>query len=77
MRLQAAHTRPPTPAHTRHRLEALRRRSPNAVAFFAAHAQAGSRLMPKQLPLELYRTALEPHRARGQRWRGASVQRRR
>jgi hypothetical protein len=33
--------------------------------------------MPKELPLELYRTALEPHRARGQRWRGASVQRRR
>jgi hypothetical protein len=24
---------PPTPANTRHRLEALRRRSPNAVAF--------------------------------------------
>ena len=54
---------------------ALRRRSPNAVAVFAAHAQASGWLMPKLRPLELSDTALEPRRAHGQRRRGASAQR--
>ena len=65
--------RPPT-AHTGLPAEALRRRSPNAVAVFAAHAQASDRLMPKLRPLELSDTALEPRRAHGQRRRGASAQ---
>ena len=66
--------RPPT-AHTGLPAEALRRRSPNAVAVFAAHAQASDWLMPKLRPLELSDTALEPRRAHGQRRRGASAQR--
>ena len=40
--------------------------SKNAVAFFAARAQASDRLLPKLRPLELSSTALEPRRARGQ-----------
>ena len=66
--------RPPI-AHTGLPAEALRRRSPNAVAVFAAHAQASDWLMPKLRPLELSDTALEPRRAHGQRRRGASAQR--
>ena len=66
--------RPPT-THTGLPAEALRRRSPNAVAVFAAHAQASDWLMPKLRPLELSDTALEPRRAHGQRRRGASAQR--
>ena len=66
--------RPPT-THTGLPAEALRRRSPNAVAVFAAHTQASGWLMPKLRPLELSDTALEPRRAHGQRRRGASAQR--
>ena len=74
LRLGAAHARPPT-SHTGLPAAALRRRSPHAVAVFAAHAPASDWLMPKLRPLELSDSALEPHRAHGQRRRGASAQR--
>ena len=77
LRLGAAHAGrpPPTLASLQQTAAALRRRSPNAVAVFAAHAQASDWLMPKLRPLELSDTALEPRRAHGQRRRGASAQR--
>jgi hypothetical protein len=57
--------------------EVLCRRTPNELAFCPAHVQVDSWLLPKELPLELRRTALEPRRASGQRRSGASAQRRR